>query len=1069
MPPLTIFKASAGSGKTYMLTLHYLELLFRDPRSYRNILAVTFTNKAASEMKSRILERLHSLSCLSGDESSEDLEHLVRSTGKTSEAIIAEARSLLVSILNDYSRFSVGTIDRFFQSVIRSFAREIGLPLGFSLELDRDRILSEAVDRMFLRIADDAELREWLMRFAESRLENEQNWNFRNDIVSLGKELFTERFQQMQLEAGDGVTREVLKGFIETLDRIEKETRQRIIRLSEATLDEQQKRGWPLDRLPGKSRSPAAFFTQAAAGERIVLTPGQKTAITDREKWLATSGNDPGMELLVDDVLMPALKGCDELSVVIRSVQSIRPYIYTFGILRDILESIREITGERNLFLLSDAAYFLRGLVSNNPTPFIYEKTGNTYYHIMLDEFQDTSAFQWENFKPLLNHTLSLGKENMVVGDVKQSIYRWRNSDWKILAEGILQAFDDRQIHTTSLSENWRSAEQIVHFNNDLFRYTAEIIRTMINREIGDAAADSGFADRWNTLVDTAYAGVVQDLPSSKSGSGGYVKCTVLDDREEAFDEQALKLLPEWITELQLKGFRPGDIAVLVRSNHEGERVAHRLMEHAKSDDCHPDCRFNFVSNESLFVHRHPVIRFLVHLLTYINTPGDALNHIHLKYFFTEVTDMTTEEFHRAMEPGVAVSELLPERITAELDSIRRLPLYEMVEQLIIEFGLHRTSDALPYLQAFQEIILEQQRKDPVNLNDFLLYWNEYGVKKALTVSEGQDAIRILTIHKAKGLQFKAVLLPFCRWSLTTEGRHETILWCRTENTLFSDLPVVPVKYRKDLLETCFADEYLEERIMGYVDNLNLLYVALTRAQEALFLGIRDLQEDRDPGDAGQLIRRFLDQERWEGAFDRVSGTFTIGGIPTPPSGSEALPPEWRLGDYPVEVSGERLKLRLRSTDYFARKAEDLEEQMDFGNMMHELLRQVVYREDIDRVVETYQTNGLIDEKTKKEMGTFLNQKLAGEQVKEWFSDRFSVINERDIIRHDGALYRPDRVMIEGRRAVVVDYKFGEEKESRHERQVRQYMDLLAELGFDPVEGYLWYVMLDEIKTMEKA
>lgn len=1068
MPPLTIYKASAGSGKTFRLTLHYLELLFRDPGSYRNILAVTFTNKAASEMKSRILNRLHKLSILTEHDTSKDLEHLSDATGKSPIMIIREAQSLLVSILNDYSRFSVGTIDRFFQSVIRSFAREIGLPLGFTLELDRDRVLAEAVDRMFLRISDDEALRQWLMRFAESRLEQEQNWNFRNDIISLGKELFTESYQQMQMETGREVTRNELEAFIQSLDIIDRETRDRIEHKARETLGEMERYGWSLDTLPGKSRSPAAYFVKAASGERVTLTPGQKTAMYDRSKWLSKSISDPMLDELVDQILITSLKACYELSVIIRSVESVRPYIYTFGILNDIMTSIREITGERNLFLLSDAAYFLRGLVSNNPTPFIYEKTGNTFYHIMLDEFQDTSSFQWENFKPLLNHTLSIGKDNLVVGDIKQSIYRWRNSDWKILAEGVAEAFSGSEILSESLKENWRSREHIVRFNNDLFRYASSAVRDMINSEMKAAQVNEAFTERWSSLVETAYEEVRQAVPEVHAGSGGYVKCVVLESEDDSFEELALEQLPGWITELQLKGYRPGDIAILVRSNLEGERVAHRLMEHAGSEARHPDCSFDFVSNESLFIHRHPAIRFIVHLLTYINHPGDEMNRLHLKYFYTIVSDPTEIDTHRALDPEVTVSDMLPEWFTGQIGSIRRLPLYELVEKVILMFHLDRTVDALPYLQAFQEIILDQQRNEPVNLNDFLLYWQEHGIRKSLTVSEGQDAIRILTIHKAKGLQFKSVIVPFCRWSLTTEGRHETILWCRTENTLFSELPVLPVKYKNDLLETCFASDYLEERIMGYVDSLNLLYVALTRAEEALIVGIEELDHDKEPSGAGQLIKRALERKAvCSGAKDEtmqyVDGAYLLGAPERKSSVDDPPAVSWKIGEYPVEISADRLRLRLKSADYFIRRSEGVERQVDFGNMMHELLRRVERSEDLERVVKEYHSRGFIDDPTRERLTGFLKEKLSGNRVRHWFTSEYRVINERDIINRSGDLYRPDRVMIGDRNAVVVDYKFGEEVEKAHQRQVRKYMNLLAEMDHEHIEGYIWYVMKDDI------
>jgi ATP-dependent helicase/nuclease subunit A len=504
MAPLNIYKASAGSGKTFKLTLGYLELLFKDPQSYRHILAVTFTNKAASEMKSRILERLHAISVVQNGEESEDLDLIIESTEMSREKIIQTSRELLVKILNDYSRFSVGTIDRFFQGVIRAFTREIGLPAGFNLELDRDRILSEAIDRMFMSLGNDKELLNWLLRLAETRIEAAKGWNFKAEILSLGKERFSEGYQEIMLEKDAVVTREQLKKFIKDLEKLGADSMDSIKRIASESLEALNASEFTSDSFLGKSRGPAFYFEKVISEDKLQMTPGQKLAKEDVYKWISAKDSNQAKFHFAETVFMPAFRDIYEHLIVYNSVAEVSQYIYALGILGDLSEHILAITDEKNLFLLSDASRFLKGLIGDNPTPFIYEKTGNYIDHIMLDEFQDTSVFQWDNFRPLLEHTLSTGKENIVVGDVKQSIYRWRNSDWKILADVVAKSFPGQKVVQESLASNWRSNELIIRFNNTIFSSAPTLIRNLISKAMEGARVSDEFKDRWTRLLDVA-------------------------------------------------------------------------------------------------------------------------------------------------------------------------------------------------------------------------------------------------------------------------------------------------------------------------------------------------------------------------------------------------------------------------------------------------------------------------------------------------------------------------------------------------------------------------------------
>jgi ATP-dependent helicase/nuclease subunit A len=437
MSPLNVYKASAGSGKTFALTMAYLGLLFRFPEKYRTILAVTFTNKAAGEMKGRILERLHRLSGEDDPEVSTERGQLITMTGLPAGEIRRRAGYLLNTILNDYSAFSVGTIDRFFQSVIRSFTREIGVQPGYNLELDHQRVLALAVDQLFSDIAGHEELQQWLIRYVEERLEESRPWNFRNDIVNLGMQLFKESFQELFTEADLSVLKkENMDRYLGDLRKVEEAARKEMARTGSEAMEHLRKEGLGIGDFRLKGNSPPSLFVQAAGGEEVRFTNAKLEALSQPEKWLNKDAS-PGMVSITENVLMPLLNQLYSHQVALNSVQAIRQNFYTLGILGDIRERVQAYLKEHNLFLIADSGRFLRGIIGGNQVPYIYERTGNRYSHIMLDEFQDTSVFQYGNFRPLLENSLASGNENLVVGDVKQSIYRWRNSDWNILASGL--------------------------------------------------------------------------------------------------------------------------------------------------------------------------------------------------------------------------------------------------------------------------------------------------------------------------------------------------------------------------------------------------------------------------------------------------------------------------------------------------------------------------------------------------------------------------------------------------------------------------------------------------------
>jgi ATP-dependent helicase/nuclease subunit A len=1067
MSPLHIYKASAGSGKTFALTMEYLKLLYMQPAIHRHILAVTFTNKAAAEMKQRILGRLSALSHYPKGENLEEMKQLVQFTGLDEESVSRRAGELLDTILNDYSWFSVGTIDKFFQSVIRAFTREVGIQPGYNLELDHPRVLSLAVDRMFQDLGNHPELQEWLIRYAEERMEESKSWNFRQEIIQLGMQLFKESFQGLFLKHDISLlNKQNLDLFLQDMGALERETRNGMMATGKDALQRMEALNLTPEDFQLKSRSPAMLFVTAGEGKDVNFTDSKLLALELPEKWL-NNGATGTMTGLTKDHLIPLLNEVYRLQVILNTLAAVRAHFYTLGILADIWEYIRDYTRERNLFLIADSARFLRGIIGGNQVPFVYERTGNRYHHIMLDEFQDTSLFQYDNFRPLLDNSLASGHQNLVVGDIKQSIYRWRNSDWRILSSELERDFSHQKIKIDSLYKNFRSREQIVRFNNTVFQLASQLLSQQMGHELLVSPVTRDEAELEVNQFRNAYEDVVQQIPDHLMGTGGYVKGVLFRDEEQDFQDQVLEQLPGWVEEIRQSGIEPGQTAILVRTRKEGVAVANRLLEHARKTG--ETKQFKLISNESLLLVHNNSVSLLVSLLRFLVQPGNELNNTLLKYQYYLVDANPDKDMAQLFGVEVLPEHILPKVFMEQQELLKQLPLYELIESLIDLFSLGTRMEDLPYLQAFQDVVIDLQRRDPLGIRDFLDYWDQYGSKRGISVSEESNALRILTIHKSKGLEFKAVLVPFCDWEVTTDQRNSDILWCETEATPMDRIPTVPVKFSSRMIHTLFAPAYYREKMKGYMDKLNLMYVAFTRARDVLYIGIpgKEVKGLKTTGDLLQTIMERVPAKEpctsvLKSYLDR--DVFSIGTMPV----YEAQPVEedpWQFKSYPVSRENRTLKVRLRNDPYFVDEGGVFRTGRMYGNLMHRIFSRITSETDLEPVLMAMQREGLVPGKERKELSAMIRKKLNDATVIQWFPERGTtlVFNERSILCGDGNLIRPDRVILDGERITVVDFKFGEQEKPSYRNQVRNYMAQLGKMDYREVEGFVWYVMLDKI------
>ncbi|MEE4198506.1 MAG: UvrD-helicase domain-containing protein [Bacteroidales bacterium] len=1076
MSKLTIYRASAGSGKTFRLTAEYLKILFSNPRNYKRILAVTFTNKATAEMKSRIIRELDQLA---RQNPSPYLGILENDLNLTQENIQKRAKESLSLLLHDFSKFSISTIDKFFQKIIRSFTHETGIQPGYRVELNQAEILSMVVDNLLMEVGDHKELKELISSLAESKIEQGRKWEFKEDILNLAREIFKEEFKAFDTHLINKFNdKTFLKDYIAQLQNIQSGFENHMKKLAAEALTLIKNNGLTTGDFKHSNSSVPNYYNKIIDRDEFELKPRTLKGTEDYGEWISkTSPVKDVLEEVLDKGLFrlhnEAVSYHQSHQVDYYSAKEILRFIHSLGILTDISTKLHEYCEEQNIFLISDAAQLLKIIIDNNDAPFIYEKTGSIYRFFMMDEFQDTSTIQWENFKPLIGNSLAQGNKNLVVGDVKQSIYRWRNSDWEILSEKIEQDFQAFHPVTTSLNTNWRSRKNIIDFNNSIFHYSSRILQQHFNQSF---AKESDTENPYQHKITEAYQDVIQQTPA-KTKHGGYIYHAFIREKEKTLREEKLNAqVIEKIELLQDQGYALKDIAIIVRKRDEGQRIANALIEHQNNRS--GNYRYDFISNDSLFIANASIIRFILAVMEYLLNEDEAINRAFLGYEYHQYIhhqQMDSHRLHSLFKNKQDKEDVLSETFAEEAEQLKQLPVYELVEKIIRIFKLNKAKAELPYLKAFMDLVLEFGRTKTADIHSFITWWHEEGQNKTLSVSENQDAIRIITIHLSKGLEFKNVILPYANWNLDHNSRQTNILWCSTEQAPFNRLDIIPVQYARQLGKTVFKNQYLKEKFHAYVDNLNLLYVAFTRAEENLFIWSpsSDSGKKGEITDVGSLLHYTYTNYRnfsREGVSlidftprDDEATVFEHGTMPQPTTKAEEPFLEVTLESYESYDIKNKLRLKLHDHSFFTGKESKAFQRVNHGKMMHEIFEYIETEEDIPEALDKILSEGKISHQEKEKINRQLKEILKNPQIKGWFSKEWKVKTEAEIILPGGAKVRPDRVIYNDEKFVVIDYKFGEQEEDKHKKQVKTYMKILQEMGNPKVEGYLWYVDLDKV------
>lgn len=1063
---LIVYKASAGSGKTFTLAVEYIKLLILNPRAYRQILAVTFTNKATAEMKERILEQLYGI-WTADKESDAYLQRIVTETAKPEADVRQAAGVALTYMLHDYSRFRVETIDSFFQSVMRNLARELELSPNLNIELNNTEVLSDAVDSMIEKLGPTSPVLAWLLDYINERIADDKRWNVSDEVKSFGRNIFDEGY----IEKGEGLRQHLhdphlLRNYRRDLRELETEALEQMKGFYDQFCGELDHHELAAVDLKNGAKGIGSYFRKLYDGnlsDNIFNSTAIK-CLQDESNWATkTSKRRDDIIALAANSLMPLLAEAEKFrrknNRVVNSCRLSAQHLNKVQLLANIDEEVRHLNRENNRFLLSDTNALLHQLVKDGDSSFVFEKIGANIRNVMIDEFQDTSRMQWSNFKLLLLEGLSQGADSLIVGDVKQSIYRWRNGDWGIL-NGLNRQIGHFPIRVETLKTNRRSETNIIRFNNRIFTaavdYLNELYREQMKKEC--------------IPLQKAYADVQQESP--KTVHRGYVKVSFLEpDAEHDYTEQTLLALGTEVARLQADGVRLNDIAILVRKNKSIPRIA---------DYFDKELQCKIVSDEAFRLDASLAVSMMIDALRYLSNPENRIARAQLVANYVPLCEVAPEGGGSSPAPDLNAlflarepESLLPAEFIANSAKLRLMPLYELLEELFRLFDLTRIADQDAYLFAFFDAVTDYLQSHSSDIDTFVRFWDETLAGKTIPSGE-MDGIRIFSIHKSKGLEFHTVLLPFCDWKLENETNNQ-LVWCTPEAAPFNGLDIVPVNFSTQMAESIYQEEYLQERLQLWVDNLNLLYVAFTRAGKNLIVWSKQGQK----GTMAELLANALPavareaEATWTNDDAYEEGTRCPSEEVSSKRSTNKLTREPEK--LPVAMTSQLHEVEFRQSNRSADFIRGIDEEesddrfINRGRLLHTLFSAIETEADIDAAISRLVFEGIIGSREAEEQIRTLTRKaFALPQVQEWYSGRWQLFNECAIIyQEEGALQtrRPDRVMMLDGRVVVVDFKFGR-RNKKYNKQVQGYVQLLARMGYSNITGYLWYV---EEEAIEKV
>ena len=1040
--PFKVYDASAGSGKTFALVKEYLKLLFTRKHNdgFKQILAITFTNKAVGEMKIRILDTLKSFS---------DPEIISNPNGMF-EAITTELNlkptdvhlksiALLNTIMHNYAAFDISTIDGFNHRLIRTFAHDLKIPINFEVELDTPTLLNQAVDSLISKAGTDAKLTKVLIDFALEKADDDKSWDVSRDFNSIAKLLINDN----DLPHLDSIKHKTLEDFntlkAELIKKI-KNQETLIKQLATNLLDVFKSNG-----LDAKSFSRGTLFNHFVKVSNFEFYKIYENKLADNiaQGNVYTKTLDSAKAQIIDQ-LLPEIEKVYHLIkdnvTSLKFIKAVYKNVTPLSVLNAINKELTTIKEDENKLLISEFNTLISKEIKNQPTPFIYERLGEKFRHYFIDEFQDTSQMQWENLVPLIENTLTgqnlKGEQGsaMLVGDAKQAIYRWRGGKAEQFL-GLTKSDNPFPIEkeVVRLEYNYRSFNQVIQFNNAFFNYLSNT-----------SFSSTDYSDLYKKA---------NQIPVLSQE--GFVNIQFLDlQKEDDVNELFPETVYETINKCLVNGYNLKDICILVRKKKEGVAIAEFLSEKG----------VRITSSETMLINNSEEVKLVINVFKLLINPNHLevkikvldyianTNNIQDKHaFFKANLNAPLQDFFKSFEQF---------SIFCNPTALVQLSLFDLAEQIVRSFKMTETSNA--YIQYFLDIVLEFSQKQISDLPSFVDYYESKKESLNIVSPSNQNAVQIMTIHKSKGLEFPVVIFPYAHLDIYKEVEPKE--WFPLDQEQFNGFTKTLLNFNKDFEEFGTTGEtiYNQHRSEQELDNINLLYVALTRPIEQLYI----ISKKENPVKgiitqntySGLLTNYLIDNSLWNDA----QLEYSFGKVERESQHEDKVENTQETDQF-ISVSKLDHNIKIITKSGYLWDTEQ-ENAIEKGNLIHDIMSQIQTIEDVQQVIFGYIQQGSINKQQAQILTHTINGIINTPEVNPYFTNQYTIYNERDIITKTGNIIRPDRLAIKDNEAVIIDYKTGLPN-PKYQQQLEEYSDILKEMNFTVKKKILIYVN-DTIKIV---
>ncbi|SHF78783.1 ATP-dependent exoDNAse (exonuclease V) beta subunit (contains helicase and exonuclease domains) [Flavobacterium fluvii] len=1037
-PSFSIYDASAGSGKTYALVKEYLKIILVAHKNdaYRNILAITFTNKAVHEMKSRIVGNL---SEFAKDEPSQKAQDLMQDLAKETELSIIQIKTksqqIIKHIIHNYAAFDISTIDKFTHKVIRAFAHDLGLPMTFEVTLDTENLLIEAVDAIIAQAGEDETLTKLLIDFTMEKTDDDKSWDISREILETGRLVLNENNRNEITHFQDKSIAEFVEiknKLAEACKVLEKEN----TGFAESALLLIDKNG-----IDTKSFSGGYFPKHLQSIQEGKFNPKNKTYHEFEDIKINKTAKDGA---LIENIIPELLQILDTIYKNFEKRDFYKAFlknITPLSLLNTVSNELAKIQEEQNVLSISEFNAIIHREIQNQPAPFIYERLGERYRHFFIDEFQDTSEMQWQNLIPLIDNATSSeidGEKGtlMIVGDPKQSIYRWRGGK----AEQFIELskdhnpFNNPEKVLEHLDKNYRSYSQIIEFNNDFFQLLSSEFEHEDYKDLYANHSHQKSNDKTGGCVNISFIPKIEES----------------EDDEEALDKTELYLLAtlNTIQKVKQQGFEYKDIVILTRKRSHGIAVANYLTEQ----------RIPLLSSETLMIQNATEVRFIIHLLKYLKNSSDLEAKAHFLHYVADniqdklpVHDFIAQGMDEKKESEFE-TWLTNFDITLSFQDIRKKSLYESVELIVSKFLHSQKGNA--YIQYFLDIVLERDVRNQAGISDFLNYWDKNAEKFSIPSPEGKNAVRIMTIHKSKGLEFPVVIMPFADEDYSRSPKNK--LWIDAEADDFG-LPKVLVDNSKAVegFGEAAKSVYVQKSQEELLDNINVLYVALTRAEEQLYVISNMNLDSKGVAKKNNMSTFFIDFLVNKGEFDEERLEYTFGNPIKLSFESDKTEDVQQIQSVVEVLNPKNIKIAQRESVMWGTHQQ---EAIEYGNVVHEILSFVKTKGDVDLAITKAVESGLIKVNQKSLVFNSIQEIVNHPELSVCFEEGNEVLNEQTIIQKEGRTIKPDRmVLAKNKEVFLLDYKTGTHN-PKYQLQLENYQKAIELMGYKVVKKSLIYI-----------